>query len=44
MLLVVECMKSEFPVEAHVDGVIVELRPCGDTVEAEDVVAVLEVA
>jgi len=42
VLLVVECMKSEFPVEAPVDGVVAWLRPCAETIETADVVAILE--
>ena len=44
VLLICEVMKTEFPVEAPVDGVVSWLRPCGDTVEADDVVATLDVA
>ena len=44
VLLICEVMKTEFPVEAPVDGVVSWLRPCGDTVEANDVVATLDVA
>lgn len=43
VLIVIECMKSEFPVEASADAVVAWLRPCGETIEAEDVVVVLEV-
>jgi biotin carboxyl carrier protein len=42
VLLLAECMKTEFPIEAPVDGVVSWLRPCGDTIEADDVVAVIE--
>jgi biotin carboxyl carrier protein len=42
-LLICEVMKTEFPVEAPVDGVVSWLRACGDTVEADDVVATLDV-
>ena len=42
VLLICEVMKTEFPVEASVDGVVSWLRPCGDTVEADDVVATLD--
>ncbi len=44
VLLVSECMKTEIPVEAPVAGTVTWLRPCGEAVEAGDVVAVLEVA
>ena len=43
VLVICEVMKTEFPVEAPIDGVVSWLRPCGDTVEADDVVATLEV-
>lgn len=42
-LLICEVMKTEFPIEAPLDGVVSWLRPCGDTVEADDVVATLDV-
>ena len=44
VLLIVECMKCEIPVESTVSGTVTWLRPCAETVEAEDVVAALEVA
>jgi len=43
-LLICEVMKCEFPIETFVDGIVSWLRPCGETVEADDVVAILEVA
>ena len=43
-LLICEVMKCEFPVETSVDGTVSWLAPCGQTIEADDVVAVLEVA
>ena len=43
VLIILECMKCTIPVEAPVDGVITWLKPCAETVEAEDVVVVLEV-
>lgn len=42
-LLICEVMKCEVPVESPVDGVITWLRPCGDTIEVDDVVAVLDI-
>ena len=42
-LLVCEVMKTEFPIETAVDGTVAWLRPCGEIVEADDVVAVLDV-
>jgi biotin carboxyl carrier protein len=41
-LLICECMKTEFPIVAPVDGVVTWLRPCGETIEADDVVATLD--
>ena len=34
--------KCEFPIETPVEGVVSWLRPCGDTIEADDVVATLD--
>lgn len=42
VLLICEVMKMELPVEAPIDGVVCWLRPCGETLEAEDVVATLD--
>jgi len=42
VLLICEVMKTEFPVETPIDGVVTWLRPCGDQVEADDVVATLD--
>lgn len=41
-LLVLECMKMEVPVEAPVDGVVVELAESSRSVNEGDVVAVIE--
>lgn len=41
--LVIECMKTEVPVETPSDGTIVWLKACGEAVEADDVVAILDV-
>jgi biotin carboxyl carrier protein len=43
-ILICEVMKCEYPIETPVDGIVTWLKPCGDTIEAEDVVAELEVA
>ena len=43
VILIIECMKCEIPVESTVGGTVVELRACGETVEAEDVIAVIDV-
>lgn len=42
VLLICEVMKTEFPVESPIDGVVSWLRPCGDQVEADDVVAAVD--
>ena len=42
VLLICEVMKTEFPVETTIDGVVSWLRPCGDQIEADDVVATLD--
>lgn len=44
VLLIIEVMKTEFPVEAPASGVVTELKACAETVEADDVVATLDVA
>ncbi len=41
-LLIIEVMKCEFPLEAPVGGMVTWLKPCGETVEADDVVATLD--
>lgn len=41
-LLICEVMKTEFPVESPVDGVVTWLKACGDTIEAEDLVAIVD--
>lgn len=42
VLIICEVMKTEFPVETPIAGVVTWLRPCGDQVEADDVVATLD--
>jgi biotin carboxyl carrier protein len=42
-LIIVESMKTEFAIEAPVDCIVLWLKPCGDEIKAEDVVATLEV-
>ena len=42
MILICEVMKTEFPIEAPVDGEVTWLRPCGETVKVDDVIAILE--
>ena len=41
-LLICEVMKCEFPVETPLDGVVTWLRPCGDVIDADDVVATID--
>lgn len=41
-LMVLECMKMEVPVEAPVDGTVVELAESGRSITEGDVVAVIE--
>jgi biotin carboxyl carrier protein len=43
VLIVVECMKTEFTIEAPVEGVVTWLKPCGEEIAAKSVVATLEV-
>ena len=42
-MLILECMKMEIPVEAPCAGTVVSLKGCGETIEADEIVAVLEV-
>lgn len=42
MLLVIECMKTEVAIETALEGTVTWLKPCGETVEAGDIVATLE--
>lgn len=41
-VLILECMKTEVPVDAPVDGEIVGMAAVGTSVEAGDVVATVE--
>lgn len=41
-LLITEVMKTEFGIEAPVDGTVTWLKACGDTVESGEIVAILE--
>lgn len=41
-LLICEVMKTDFPIESPVDGTVVWLRPCGETVGQGDVVATVD--
>jgi len=43
-LIIVECMKTEFPVESPVDGEVTWLAACGQTLEADDLVAIVNAA
>ncbi len=42
VLLILECMKTEFPIESPVAATVTWLLPCGEAVEADDVVARLD--
>jgi biotin carboxyl carrier protein len=44
VLLIEECMKTEIPVEAPIGGTVTWLKACGETIEADDVVATIDVA
>lgn len=44
MLLICEVMKCEYPIETIDPGVVTWLKPCGETIEAGDVVAKIDVA
>lgn len=41
-LLICEVMKTEFPVETPVAGVVTWLKACGETLEPEDLVAIVD--
>jgi biotin carboxyl carrier protein len=43
-LLICEVMKCEFPIETPVEGEVtwLRLRPCGEMIEADDVVALID--
>ena len=43
-LLICEVMKTEFPIESPVDGEVTWLKACGDTIEVDDLVAIVETA
>jgi urea carboxylase len=40
-LLVMECMKTEFPIESPCDGTVIMLAPPAQNVEAGDVIAMV---
>lgn len=42
LLLVCEVMKCECPINAPTNGELLWIRACGEVIEAEDVVAILE--
>lgn len=44
VLLICEVMKCEFPIESPWDATVTWLRACGETIEADDVVATLDCA
>lgn len=41
-LLICEVMKTEFPIETPVDGEVTWLAACGQTLEADDLVATVD--
>lgn len=41
-ILIMECMKTEFPIESPVDGEVTWLKACGETLEADDLVAIVD--
>jgi urea carboxylase len=41
IICILECMKVEIPVETPVDGILEWLAPCGQTLEADDLVAIV---
>lgn len=42
VLCITEVMKTEIPVEAPIAGTVTWLKACGEAIEADDVVAVLD--
>lgn len=42
VIVILECMKTEFPIESPVDGEITWLADVGKTLEANDLVAIVE--
>jgi biotin carboxyl carrier protein len=40
-LLICEVMKTEFPIESPIDGEVEWLAPCGQTLESDDLVAIV---
>lgn len=43
VICMTECMKTEIHVESPVDGTVTWLRSCGETIEADDVIVILDV-
>jgi|HubBroStandDraft_6_1064221.scaffolds.fasta_scaffold1254808_2 biotin carboxyl carrier protein len=41
-LLIVEVMKTEWPIKTEVDGEVTWLKPCGETLEVDDLVAIVD--
>lgn len=41
-VIICEVMKCEYPIEAPIDGVVTWLKACGETIEKDDVVAMIE--
>lgn len=44
VIMLCECMKTEFPIEAPVDGVVTWLSPCATDIKADDLIATMESA
>lgn len=42
ILLICEVMKTDFPIESPVDGEVTWLKACGETLEVDDLVAIVE--
>jgi len=43
VLLILEVMKCEVPIESSQEGTLTWIRSCGETIEADDVVAMIDV-
>jgi biotin carboxyl carrier protein len=41
-LLIAEVMKTEWPIESPIDGVVTWLKACGETLEVDDLVAIVD--
>lgn len=43
VILTIECMKTMFPIEAPVAGVVASMKACAEKFEVDDVVAEIDV-